>query len=82
VQDLHQAGQERGQVRLHRQELPDRPEEGEAGGPDGGGPGWRLNGTGEEPGESQTALRETASQTGTWSRMTRILIMTSFNYSA
>lgn len=65
VDDFDQVRQEGGRLRLHRQEVPERPEEGDAGGwkSDRGGPERRINRTGEELGQSQATLRQTVNKT-------------------
>lgn len=59
MQDFDQLRQKRGGVRVHWEEVPERLEEGETGGwrATRGGLKRRLNGTREETGQSQTALR-------------------------
>ena len=70
MEDFHQVRQEGDRIRFHRQEVPERPQEGEAGvrRTTGGGLERWIDGTGEEPGQSQTALRETVSRTRTCRR--------------
>lgn len=65
VEDFDQVRQEGGRVRLYGQELPERVEERETGGRRSarGGPERRINGTGEEPGQSEATLRQTVNKT-------------------
>lgn len=61
VEDFDHVRQEGDRIRLQRQELPERLEEGATGGrrPPRGGGERRINRAGEEPGQSQTTLRQT-----------------------